>query len=58
MKFAVGIMLTSFGIFFLGEALDVPWWHADVSLLLIVLGLAAVSLTAARALRTPRRIAA
>jgi uncharacterized membrane protein len=58
MKFAVGIMLTSFGIFFLGEALDVPWWHADLSLLLIVLGLAAVSLTTARALRTPQRIAA
>jgi uncharacterized membrane protein len=58
MKFAVGVMLTSFGIFFLGEALDVPWWHADLSLLLIVLGLAAASLTTVRALRTPRRIAA
>ncbi len=51
MKFAVGVMLTSFGAFFLGEAVDVPWWHGDVSLLLIVAGLAAVSLSLARGLR-------
>ncbi|HZT16976.1 MAG TPA: hypothetical protein VFA19_13635 [Gaiellaceae bacterium] len=54
MKFAVGVMLTSFGAFFVGEALDVPWWHGDVSLLLIVLGLAGVSVAAARAMRGPR----
>jgi uncharacterized membrane protein len=56
MKFAVGVMLTSFGIFFIGEAFDVAWWHADLSLLLIVVGLAAVSLGLARALRTPRYV--
>lgn len=53
MKFAVGVMVTSFGVFFLGEALDVPWWHADLSLLLIVAALAVVSLGTARALRAP-----
>lgn len=51
MKFTVGVMLTSFGIFFLGEALDVPWWHADLSLLLIVLALAVVSVGTTRTLR-------
>ncbi len=54
MKFTVGVMLTSFGVFFLGEALDVPWWHDDLSLVLIVVGLAVASVTAARALRAPR----
>jgi uncharacterized membrane protein len=58
MKFAVGVMLTSFGIFFLGEALDVPWWHADLSLLLIVVALAVGALATAGALRTTQRIAA
>jgi uncharacterized membrane protein len=53
LKFAVGVMLTSFGIFFLGEAFDVPWWHSDLSLILIVAALAATSLGLARALRTP-----
>jgi uncharacterized membrane protein len=52
MKFTVGVMLTSFGAFFLGEAVDIPWWHGDLSLLLIVAALAAVSLSFARALRT------
>jgi uncharacterized membrane protein len=54
MKFAVGVMLTSFGIFFVGEALDVPWWHADLSLVLIVAALAVASLVTVRAIRTPR----
>lgn len=51
MKFSVGIMLTSFGIFFVGEAVDVPWWHSDLSLLLIVGGLAVASLAVVRTLR-------
>jgi uncharacterized membrane protein len=32
LKFAVGIMLTSFGIFWTGEALGVAWPGADVAL--------------------------
>jgi uncharacterized membrane protein len=54
MKFVVGVMLTSFGCFFIGEALDVPWWHADLSLLLIVVGFLAASLLTVRVLRSPR----
>jgi uncharacterized membrane protein len=51
MKFSVGVMLTSFGVFFVGEAVDVPWWHSDLSLLLIVSGLALASLALVRTLR-------
>jgi len=54
MKFAVGVMLTSFGCFFIGESLDVPWWHADLSLVLIVAGLLGASLVTVRLLRGPR----
>jgi len=50
MKFAVGVMVTSFGIFLVGEALDVPWWHADLSLLFIVVVLLGASLATARTL--------
>ena len=32
LKFAVGLMLTSFGVFWIGEALGVPWPGADFAL--------------------------
>ena len=32
LKFAVGVMLTSFGVFWIGEALGVPWPGADIAL--------------------------
>jgi len=35
MKFIVGIMLTSFGAFWVGEGLNVSWLQADVSILYI-----------------------
>jgi Ca2+/H+ antiporter, TMEM165/GDT1 family len=54
MKFAVGVMVTSFGVFLVGEAIDLPWWHADLSLVLIVAALAAAALVTVRAIRTPR----
>jgi uncharacterized membrane protein len=53
MKFAVGVMLTSFGCFFIGESLDVPWWHADLSLVLIVAAIAAAALATVRVMRAP-----
>jgi uncharacterized membrane protein len=36
MKASVGVMLTSFGTFFVGEGIGVHWWHSDVSILLLV----------------------
>jgi Ca2+/H+ antiporter, TMEM165/GDT1 family len=42
-KYAVGLMLTSFGTFFAGEGLGVVWWHADLVLLPLIAGYAAAS---------------
>jgi uncharacterized membrane protein len=56
MKFTVGVMLTSLGAFFAGEGIGVEWWHGDLSLLLLVAGCAAVSITLARVLRRAEMI--
>ena len=36
MKFAVGVMLTSFGTLWTGEGFGIAWWYDDLSLLWIV----------------------
>lgn len=38
LKYVVGIMLTSFGTLWLGEALGVPWWGKDLSVLWLIAG--------------------
>lgn len=43
-KYAVGVMLTSFGTFFAGEGLGVTWWHDDLVLLPLIAGYAIASL--------------
>lgn len=43
MKFVVGIMLTSFGAFWIGEGLHVHWLQKDVSILYIAVSLLIVS---------------
>lgn len=53
MKFVVGIMLTSFGVFWSGEGLGIPWWRADASLLWIAALLLLVSAVAIRIARRP-----
>ncbi|SEB98560.1 FTR1 family protein [Paenibacillus sp. GP183] len=50
MKFVVGLMLSGFGIFWVGEGIGVNWWHADVSILVICLGLLLVSFISVRLL--------
>jgi uncharacterized membrane protein len=57
MKFAVGIMLTSFGIFWGAEGAGVSWPGGDAALLVIVPVLAAVSLGYAALLRRARAAA-
>jgi uncharacterized membrane protein len=46
MKFVVGAMLVSFGLFWLGEGAGVAWWHDDLSLLLIIAAMFAASFSA------------
>ena len=43
LKYAVGIVLSSFGVFFLGEGLGVNWPGSDAALLYIAVTLLAVS---------------
>jgi Ca2+/H+ antiporter, TMEM165/GDT1 family len=50
MKFIVGLMLSGFGIFWVGEGIGVHWWHADISILIITLLLMLVSFTCVRLL--------
>jgi Ca2+/H+ antiporter, TMEM165/GDT1 family len=50
-KYAVGVMLTSFGTFFAGEGLGVTWWQGDVVLLPMIVGYAVASLVLVRYLR-------
>ena len=47
-KYVVGIMLTSFGTFWLGEGLGIIWWPADLAFLGILLGYAGVGYAAQR----------
>jgi uncharacterized membrane protein len=56
MKASVGVMLTSFGSFFVGEGIGVHWWHDDVSILLLVALFAALFVVASWGLRRPRTI--
>ena len=50
-KYAVGVMLTSFGTFFAGEGLGVSWWNGDLALLPIIAGYAVASLILVQYLR-------
>lgn len=54
LKFAVGIMLSSFGVFWTGEGLGIAWPGADLSLLGFVVIFFSVGLTAAALLRQNR----
>ena len=51
LKFVVGVMLTSFGIFWAGEGAGVAWPGSDVAVLGIVGYMALVSLALTRVLR-------
>jgi uncharacterized membrane protein len=51
LKFLVGLMLTSFGIFWTGEGLGADWPGADAALLVIFAVFAAFSIVAVRLMR-------
>jgi uncharacterized membrane protein len=56
MKASVGVMLTSFGVFFAGEGIGVYWWHEDVSLLVLVALFAAIFIACSRLLAHPQHL--
>ena len=58
LKFIVGIMLTSFGTLWLGEALGIRWWGSDASVLWLAIGNLALNWLAVAVLRRGRGIAA
>ena len=58
MKFAVGVMLSSFGCFWLAEGAGADWPGGDASLLALVLGLALFALALVLWLRAPATTAA
>ncbi len=53
MKASVGVMLSAFGTFFVGEGIGVDWWHSDLSILLLVALYAALFIVFSRLLRQP-----
>jgi uncharacterized membrane protein len=53
MKASVGVMLSSFGSFFVGEGIGVQWWHSDVSILLLVALYATLFVGFSQLLRRP-----
>jgi uncharacterized membrane protein len=58
LKFAVGIMLSSFGTFWIGEGYGVEWPGGDLSVLGLIAGFLAIALLSIGAIRRIRRQAA
>lgn len=53
LKFAVGVMLSSFGLFWTGEGLGVPWPGEDLSILALIVLFLATALGMMQLLRRP-----
>ena len=58
LKFAVGVMLSSFGTFWIGEGYGVQWPGGDLSVLALIAGFLTVALLNVGAIRRIRRYAA
>lgn len=57
LKFVVGLLLSSFGVFWLGEGLGFPWWHEDLSILVILTAFFATSQIGIALAKPYRRVA-
>ncbi len=58
LKFTVGILLSAFGVFWVGEGLGFPWWGEDLALLGLAVGFLLVSAVAVVAARRASSVAA
>jgi uncharacterized membrane protein len=54
LKFAVGVMLSAFGIFWTGEGLGVLWPGADFAIVVFIAMFLAVGLAAVEIVRRPQ----
>jgi uncharacterized membrane protein len=54
LKFAVGIMLSAFGVFWTGEGLGVPWPGEDLAIVVFAAIFLVVSVAAVALARRPR----
>jgi uncharacterized membrane protein len=54
LKFAVGVMLSAFGVFWTGEGLGIDWPGQDLSLIVFAVLFLGVGLATAFTLRHPR----
>jgi Ca2+/H+ antiporter, TMEM165/GDT1 family len=57
LKFAVGVLLSAFGVFWIGEGLRFPWLGEDLALLGLLAGFLAVSATAVYAAKRRQAVA-
>ncbi len=55
LKFAVGVLLSAFGVFWIGEGLRYPWPGEDLALLALAGGFSVIALLAVAAVRRSRR---
>src|SRR5438094_1575688 len=55
LKFAVGVLLSAFGVFWIGEGLRYPWPGEDLGLLALAGGFSVIALLAVAAVRRSRR---
>ena len=51
LKFAVGVLLSAFGVFWIGEGLRYPWPGDDLAIVILVAGFLVVALVAVRLAR-------
>ncbi len=58
LKFAVGNLLSAFGVFWVGEGLAFPWWGEDLALLALIAGFLTISALAVVAARRERSVPA